>query len=119
MNALNLSRAELIKSLQGKSRAQVLEACLSLHSKATAHDLGTFKVTKSCARGMVSLAAPKVQKKLKEKSPDLFDREPNKIEIEQGRAALMQQYKAINVSAPGGVDLRRNLRRDYPRLFSQ
>ena len=67
---------------------------------------------------MVSLAAPKVQKKLKEKSPDLFDREPNKIEIEQGRAALMQQYKAINVSAPGGVDLRRNLRRGYPGLLA-
>ena len=119
MNALNLSRAELVKSLQGKSRAQVLETCLSLHSKATAHDLGTFKVTKSCARGMVSLAAPQVQKKLKERSPDLFDRPPNALEIDQGRAALMAQYKAIDISVRGGADLRKNLRRDYPGLFSQ
>jgi hypothetical protein len=119
MNALNLSRSELIAHLQGQPRAKVVETCLTLHSRATAQDLGTFKVTRECARGMVSLANRKAKKKLREQSPDLFDREPTPLEIEQGRAALMAQYRAINISVRGGADLRKSLRRDYPGLFQQ
>ena len=41
------------------------------------------------------------------------------LEGDQGRSDLMAQDRAIGVSAPGGADLRNNLRRDYPGLFSQ
>ena len=119
MTALNLSRSELIKSLQGQPRAKVVETCLALHSKATAQDIGTFRVTKGCARGMVHLANPRVQKNLKEQSPDLFDREPNALELEQGRAALMSQYRCIDITVRGGAEMRRNFRKDYPGLFQQ
>tara|TARA_R110002020_G_C16121479_1_gene760374 strand:+ start:385 stop:678 length:294 start_codon:yes stop_codon:yes gene_type:complete len=97
----------------------VVETCLDLHSKATAQDLGTFRVTKGCARGMVALANPRVKKKLREQSPDLFDREPNAIELEQGRAALMSQYRAIDITVRGGAEIRANFRKDYPGLFQQ
>ena len=119
MNELSLNRSELITHLQGQPRAKVVETCMNLHSRATAQNLSTFKVTKSCARGMVALATPKVQRKLKKQSPDLFDRKPNNIEIQQGRTALMEQYRGIDIRVAGGVQLRQSLRRDYPGLFNQ
>ena len=119
MNALNLSRSELITRLQGQPRAKVVETCLDLHSRATAQDLGTLRVTKGTARGMVALACSNTQRKLRKQSPDLFDREPTALELEQGRAALMGQYKAIDLTVRGGAEMRRNFRRDYPGLFNQ
>jgi|GEM_PF-7110993 len=61
MNALNLSHSELIVRLQGSPRSKVVRACLDLHSKPTVLDIGSFRVTKRRARGMVCLASPRVK----------------------------------------------------------
>ena len=44
----------------------------------------------------------------------LDDRNQRALEVDQGQAPLMAEYRAINISALSSTDLPRNLRQDYP-----
>ncbi len=117
-NIKNLSRADLIQHLQGRPRAEVLEAALQLHANQDNRNMGDVKVPLRTAVAMAALASPSEQRRLRKESPDLFECKPTALDLEAGKRAVWAVYKSIDISARGGAAKRKSLRDRYNQAFS-
>ena len=113
----NSSRKEFISELRGKSRSQLLETCLELHSRIYHKEYAALKVPIATAIGMAALASPVERRKLKRGSPDLYEREATPGDIEAGKAAVISLYRQIDMSKPGAAERRIEFRKKFPQVF--
>ena len=127
MELQNLTRSEVIAYLRGKSRAELVESVLALHSRQTTKTVtarkGTeetsFRVPVGTARGIAYYSDCNTQRTLRRQDANLFDREPNPLELEAAGVTLWDQYRNIKIDEPGGVEKRRSFRKTFAKFFNQ
>ena len=122
----DLSRKDLVAYLKRKSRKQLTEELLNLHGQLTtrrtpalgANEVTSFEVPVGTARAMAHLADANTRRRLKKQDPSLFTREPTPVELAAGKAAVWQQYKAMDIKSQDGVEKRRSFRRTFASVFN-
>ncbi len=127
MTINNLTRSELITHLKRRSRKQLVEDILNLHSHLTTKrtpapegsGVTTFEVPLGTARAMAHLADANTRRRLKKQDPSLFNREPTPVELAAGTAAVWEQYNRIKIEDQGGVERRRSFRKTFASIFNQ